>query len=170
MLAVASMQFKESSERRCVMSFKWDRVHVWSCEITDQAGSVASKLAHLAQGDANLEYIFTKRLPNKPGFGILYVAPITGAAQVRAAKAADMHETDYPIVRRIEGDNEAGLAHHVTQQWALAGINLQGLTMAVMGPSFIGYAAFDTVNDANRAAQILADLGLAAAEAKANGK
>jgi hypothetical protein len=152
------------------MSFKWDRVHVWSCEITDQAGSVASKLAFLAQAEANLEYIFTKRLPNKPGFGILYVAPVTGAAQVRAAKAAEMHETDYPIVRRIEGDNESGLAHHVTQQWAIAGINLQGLTMAVMGPHFIGYAAFDTVNDANRAAQILADLGLAAAaELKANG-
>ena len=153
------------------MSFKWDRVHVWSCEITDQPGSVAAKLAFLAQADANLEYIFTKRLPNKPGFGVLYVAPVTGPAQVRAAKAADMQEVDSPVVRRMEGDNEAGLAHHVTQQWAIAGISLQGLTMAVLGPRFIGYAAFDTVNDANRAAQILADLGLAAAaEAKANEK
>jgi hypothetical protein len=153
------------------MSFKWDRVHVWSCEITDQPGSVASKLAHLAQADANLEYIFTKRLPNKPGFGVLYVAPISGAMQIRAAKSADMHEVDAPVVRRMEGDNEAGLAHHVTQKWALAGINLQGLTMAVIGNRFIGYAAFDTVHDANRAAQILADLGLAAAEeARLNGK
>src|ERR1700689_5048272 len=25
-------------ERWCVMSFKWDRVHVWSCEVTDQPG------------------------------------------------------------------------------------------------------------------------------------
>ena len=153
------------------MSFKWDRVPVWSCEITDQPGSVASKLAHLAQAEANLEYIFTKRLPDKPGLGILYVAPVTGAAQVRAAKTADMHEVDSPIVRRIEGDNEAGLAHHVTQQWAIVGINLQGLTMAVLAGKFIGYAAFDTVNDANRAAQIVADLTLAAAaETKMNGK
>src|SRR5712691_6751920 len=141
------------------MSFKWDRVPVWSCEITDQSGSVAGKLAFLAQANANLEYIFTKRLPNKPGFGVLYVAPVTGPIQVRAAKAADMHEVDSPVVRRIEGDNEAGLAHHVTQQWALAGISLQGLTMTVMGAHFVGYAAFDTVNDANRAAQIMADLG-----------
>jgi hypothetical protein len=153
------------------MSFKWDRVHVWSCEITDQAGSVASKLAFLAQAEANLEYIFTKRLPNKPGFGVLYVAPVTGPAPVRAAKAAGMNEVDTPTVRRIEGDNEAGLGHHVTQQWALAGINLQGLTMAVLEKKFIGYAAFDTVNDANRAAQILADLTLAAAaNAKQNVK
>ena len=34
--------------------------------------------------------------------------------------------------------------------------------MAVLGGKFVGYAAFDTVDDANRAAQILADLGWAA--------
>jgi hypothetical protein len=143
------------------MSFKWDRVHVWSVEVSDQAGSVATKLSFLAQAGANLEYVFTKRLPNKPGWGILYVAPVSGPTQTRAAKSAGMAETDNPVVRRIEGDNEAGLAHRLTQQWALAGISLQGLTMAVVHDKFVGYAAFDTVNDANRAAQILADLGVA---------
>ena len=59
----------------------------------------------------------------------------------------------------MEGDNQAGLGHRLTQQWALAGINLQGLTMSVFGAKFVGYAAFDTIEDANRAAQILADLG-----------
>jgi hypothetical protein len=141
------------------MSFKFDRVHLWSCEVADQAGGVASKLAFLAQGGANLEYVFTKRTPDKPGTGVLYVAPVTGAAQVRAARAAGLHETDDPVVRRIEGDNEAGLAHRLTQQWAIAGISLRGLSMAVLGDKFVGYAAFDTVADANRAAQILADLG-----------
>ena len=33
--------------------------------------------------------------------------------------------------------------------------------MAVLGGKFVGYAAFDSVQDANRAAQILADLGTA---------
>ena len=96
-----------------------------------------------------------------PGAGVLFVAPVTGAAQVRAAKSAGMSETDNPVVRRIEGDNEAGLAHQLTQQWALAGISLHGLTLAVLGNKFVGYAVFDTVADANRAAQILADLGTA---------
>jgi hypothetical protein len=145
------------------MSFKWDRVHVWSCDVKDQAGGVAEKLAHLAKAGANLEYVFTKRLPNKTGEGVLYVAPVTGPAQVRAAKSAGMHEVEHPVVRRIEGDNEAGLAHHLTEQWAVAGISLQGLTLAVLGIKFVGYASFDTVNDANRAAQILADLGTASA-------
>jgi hypothetical protein len=141
------------------MSFKWDRVNLWSGEVSDQPGGTASKLAFLAQAGANLEYVFTKRLPDKPGTGILYVAPVTGPTQVRAAKSAGLHEASYPVVRRIEGDNEAGLAHQLTQQWAIAGISFQGLTMAVVGNRFVGYVAFDSVNDANRAAQILADLG-----------
>lgn len=142
------------------MSFKWDRVPLWVCETEDKPGATAAKLSFLAQAGANLEFIYTQRQLNKPGFGLLHVAPVTGPSQVRAARSAGMHETDHPVVRRIEGDNEAGLAHRLTQQWELAGINLQGLTMCVMGPKFVGYASFDTVHDANRAAQILADLGV----------
>jgi hypothetical protein len=141
------------------MGFKLDRVHVWAVEVADQAGGVASKLALLAQADANLEFIFTQRRPDKPGTGVLYVAGITGPTQVRAARAAGMAETQDPVVLRVEGDNEAGLAHQLTQQWALANINMQGLTMSVLDNKFVGYAAFDTVHDANRAAAILGDLG-----------
>ena len=141
------------------MRFKMDRVHVWSGEVADQVGATASKLAFLAQAGANLEYVFTKRLADKPGRGVLYVAPVTGPSQVRAAREAGLTETFTPVVHRLEGDNQAGLAHRVTQQWAVAGINLQGLTLAVLDNRFVGYVAFDSVDDANRAAQILADLG-----------
>jgi len=141
------------------MSFKWDRVHVWSGEVADQAGGVASKLAELARAGANLEYVFTKRQQDRAGWGVLYVAPVTGPTQVRAARSAGLGEVPTPVVRRIEGDNAAGLAHRLTEHWAEAGISLQGLMMAVLGNKFVGYASFDTVEDANRAAQILADLG-----------
>src|SRR6516164_6683449 len=151
------------------MGFKLDRVHVWSGEISDEPGAMSSKLAPLAQAGANLEYILTRRLLSKPGYGVLYIAPITGPLQVRAARSAGLSESHDTVVLRVEGDNMAGLGHRLTQQWALAGINLQGLTMSVLGNKFIGYAAFDTIEDANRAAQILADLTLAAAaEAKQN--
>lgn len=141
------------------MSFKLDRIHIWSGEIQDQAGGMVTKLAPLAQAGANLEYILTRRLVSKPGAGILYVAPVTGPSQVRAARTVGLSESHDTVVLRVEGDNQAGLAHRLTQQWALAGINLQGLTMSVLGDKFVGYAAFDTVEDANKAAQILADLG-----------
>ena len=141
------------------MSFKLDRVHVWSGEVADQAGGVAAKLALLAQAGANLEYIYTRRLEDRPGTGILYVAPVTGPMAVRAARSAGLHETKNPIVLRVEGDNAAGLAHRLTQQWAVEGLSLHGLMMSVLGDKFVGYVSFDTVGDANRAAAILGDLG-----------
>ena len=57
------------------MSFRYDRVHVWSCEVPDEPGGVASKLAALAQAGENLEYVGTRRLAEKPGWGVLYIAP-----------------------------------------------------------------------------------------------
>jgi hypothetical protein len=143
------------------MGFKLDRVHVWSGEVADRAGGVAATLSQLAQAGANLEFIFTQRQPAKPGTGVLYVAPVTGPAQVRAAKSAGLAETHDPVVLRVEGDNSAGLGHKVTQQWALAGISFQGMTMCVLGSKFVGYATFDSTADANKAAAILGDLGAA---------
>src|SRR5690348_1621974 len=90
-----------------IMSFKLDRVHVWSGEVADQAGGVAGKLSLLAQAGANLEYIYTHRQPDRPGSGILFVAPVTGPLAVRAAKSAGLHEANHPIVLRVEGDNAA---------------------------------------------------------------
>jgi hypothetical protein len=143
------------------MGFKLDRIHVWSGEVADRAGGVATLLSQLAQAGANLEFIFTQRQAAKPGTGVIYIAPLTGPAQLRAARAAGLAETNDPVVLRVEGDNEAGLGHRVTQQWALAGISFSGMTMCVLGKKFVGYAAFDSTADANRAAAILGDLGAA---------
>jgi hypothetical protein len=141
------------------MRFRLDRVHVWAGEVEDKPGGVAAKLAALAQAGANLGFVFTQRRPDKPGSGVLYVAPLSGPEQLRAAKAAGLHEVHDPVVLRVDGDNEQGLAHKLTQQWALGGISFQGLTMAVVNGHFVGYAMFDTVADSNKAATILADLG-----------
>jgi hypothetical protein len=141
------------------MSFKLDRVHVWSGEVIDQAGGVAAKLALLAQAGTNLEYIYTRRQPEKPGTGMLYVAPISGPLQSRAALSAGLHESTHPIVIRVQGDNQAGLGHRLTNEWARAGLSLHGLMLSVLSDKFVGYASFDNATDANRAAAILGDLG-----------
>jgi hypothetical protein len=69
------------------MGFKLERVHIWSGSVEDKAGGMASTLAPLAEAGANLEYIYTRRLPDQPGSGILYIAPVsagTGRACGRA--------------------------------------------------------------------------------------
>jgi len=141
------------------MSFKMDRVHVWSTEVKDEPGGVAGKLSKLDEAGADLEYVHTQRLPDRPGYGILYVAPLSGLAQLKAAKAAGLHETNEPVVMRVEGDNTAGLAHRLKHAWATAGINLHGAIMTVIGTKFVGFVTFDSVDDANKAARILAEVG-----------
>src|SRR4051812_45808753 len=126
MMTACKADLPPSNPQGASMSFKWDRVHVWACEILDQSGAAAGKLAFLAKAGANLEYIYTQRLADRPGHGLLYVAPITGPVQQRAAKTAGLHEVDHPVVHRIEGDNQAGLAHRLTQSWELANISPQG--------------------------------------------
>ena len=94
--------------------------------MADQAGGVAGKLALLAQAGANLEYIYTRQA-DKPGTGVAVRRPDHRAARRSAPpRSAGLHETDKPVVLRVEGDNEAGLAHRLTQQWAMAGLSLQG--------------------------------------------
>ena len=141
------------------MSFKMDRVHVWATEVKDEPGGVSGKLNALDQAGADLEYVYTQRLLEKPGHGFLYVAPLAGNEQLKAARANGMHEVNDPVVMRLEGDNTAGLAGRLKHAWATAGINLHGAIMTVIGMKFVGFVTFDSVEDANKEARILAEVG-----------
>ena len=143
------------------MSFKMQRVHVFHSEIEDKPGGISAKLKKLAEGGAHLEYVYSQRSASKPGMGDLYVAPLNGASELAAARSAGMHEVSEPIVMRVSGDDKAGLSGRLTQSWEIAGINLHGLVMSMIAGKFVGYATFDSVLDANRAATILAELGTA---------
>ena len=142
------------------MSFKMDRIHVWAVEVKDTVGGVASKLSALAESGANLEYVYTQRLTDKPGCGILYVGPIVGIDQMKAAKAVGMTEVFNPIVMHIQGDNTAGLAFRLKMEWAKSGLNLHGSILCAIGGKFVGFVTFDNVEDANKAAGILAEQGM----------
>jgi hypothetical protein len=143
------------------MSFKMQRVHLFHAEVEDKPGGVSSKLKKLAEAGAHLEYVYSQRSATKPGMGDLFVAPLHGNGEMKAAREAGLHEVSEPIVMRVEGDDKAGLGGRVTQAWEMAGINLHGLVMSVINGKFIGYATFDSVADANQAARILAELGSA---------
>jgi len=143
------------------MSFKMQRVHVFHAQVEDKPGGISAKLKKLAEAGAHLEYVYSQRSLTKDGMGDLYVAPLHGTNELSAAREVGMHEVFEPIVMRVEGDDKAGLGGRLTQAWEMAGINLHGLVMSVIHGKFVGYATFDTVGDANRAATILAELGTA---------
>ena len=137
------------------------RIHVFHSEVEDKPGGVSGKLKKLAEAGAHLEYVYSQRSATTAGMGDLYVAPLQGNGELAAAKAVGMHEVNEPIVMRVEGDDKTGLGGRLTQAWEMAGINLHGLVMSVVNGKFIGYATFDSVSDANKAATILAELGTA---------
>lgn len=141
------------------MAFKMSRVEVYHTEVSDAPGGIAAKLKPLAEAGAHLEYVYSQRSCTKEGMGDLYVAPITGNALKEAAQGVGLRRTGEPIVMRVEGSDKSGLGGRLTLEWEKAGINLHGMVMAAIEGRFVGYVTFDTADDANRAAQILAELG-----------
>ena len=79
---------------------------VWAACIEDRAGGLAEKLTVLAEAGAQLEFLIARREPDKPGTGVVFVTPLTGATQLRAAKKAGFAKTDSLHSVRIEGPDK----------------------------------------------------------------
>ena len=133
------------------MSLTVERVDVWAATIEDSPGGLAGKLAPLAEAGADLAFAIARRAPEEPGTGVVFVTPLVGDAQTSAAEKAGFVVADTLHSLRIEGDNKPGIGTQITRALADAGINLRGLSAAVIGGRFIMYLALDTSKDADRA-------------------
>jgi hypothetical protein len=142
------------------MDFQLDRVQVWSCEIPDQPGGAAGILEPLTHAGAHLEFIMSRRLTNKIGKGELFVAPITGPAQTKAAQAVQLHKANDMVLLKIYGSDKPGLAHVLASCLSNAGINLRSLMMTAISGKFVAYVACDSPDDTAKAVQALASLKL----------
>jgi hypothetical protein len=137
------------------MALKVSRVDTWAATIEDRPGGLARKLEALAAGGANLEMVIARRTHDKPGMGVVFVAPIKGARATRAAAAAGFAKAASLHSLRAEGPDRPGLGAAITRALAEAGINLRGLTAAAIGRKCVVYLAIDAAEDAARAAGIL---------------
>ena len=137
------------------MSLAVERVDVWAATIDDQPGGLAEKLAPLAEAGADLEFAIARRAPDKPGAGVVFVTPLRGDAETEAGAKAGFAVADSLHSLRIEGDNKPGIGTKLAEKLADAGINLRGLSAAVIGQRFIMYLALDTADDAAKAMSLL---------------
>jgi len=131
------------------------RVDVWAASIKDRPGGLAAKLDALAQAGADLEFAIARRESKKPGTGVVFVTPIKGARQIRAAKKAGFTKTVSLRGLRIAAADKPGLGAQLTRRLADAGINLRGLSAASIGKRAIMHLAFDSADDANKAMRLL---------------
>jgi hypothetical protein len=137
---------------------KTQRVDTWAASMKDKPGALAAKLKALSAAGVNLEFVIARRAPEKPGTGVLFVTPIRGPKQIRAAKAEGFRKTKNLHTVRIEGSDKRGCGAHIAQVLAGQGINLRGLSAAAMGKKFVCHLAVDTEANATKAARILKNL------------
>ena len=130
-------------------------VDVWAVSIEDNPGALSEKLDAIAQAGVDLEFIIARRSHEKPGTGVVFVTPIKGARQIRAARKAGFEKTKSLHGIRIATGNKPGYTAELTMKLADAGINLRGLSGAAIGNRAIYHIAFDTSADASKAKRLL---------------
>lgn len=132
-----------------------ERVDVWAAAIEDKPGGLADVLGILRDAGANLQFIIARRAPNEPGKGVLFVTPLQGDQEIRAAAEVGFNVTHTLHSVRVVGHDRPGVAAELTQKLADANINLRGFSAAVIGAQFIAYIAVDSMQDANQAIELL---------------
>ncbi|KAG8152572.1 ACT domain-containing protein [Burkholderia catarinensis] len=132
-----------------------DRIEVWAATIEDKPGGLARVLRVLRDAGADLQFIVARRTPEKTGAGVVFVAPLQGDNEIRAAAQVGFTPTSSLHSIRVMGLDQQGIIADLTQKLADGGINLRGVSAAVLGTQFIAYLAVDTLNDANQAIDIL---------------
>ncbi len=140
------------------MNLEVSRVRVWAANLKDKPGTLAGKLEALAAAGVNLEFVIARRRPEKKGQSVVYLCPVTGPKQIRAAKKAGFAQTKSLHSVRVTGPDKKGLGAALTTALAEAGINLRGLSAAAPGRKSVMYLAFDKADDAALATRVLKKL------------
>lgn len=140
------------------MTLKVSRVDLWTASIDDRAGGAADRLEPLSKAGANFEFVFSRRTPEQPGTGMLFVTPVKGAKVIQAAQAAGFAKPQNIHSVRIEGANKPGVTAMVARALANGGISFRALSAGGIGSKFVGYVALDTAEDAAKAVGLLKKL------------
>ena len=138
------------------MSLTIEREDVWAASIEDKPGALAIKLTALAEAGADLDFIITRHTPDKPGMGVVFVTPLRGDKEIEAAAAIGFSVTSRMHSVRVEGENEKGIAAKLSTKLGAAGINLRGLSGAVIGKRCVLHVALEKEEDVKQAMRLLA--------------
>ena len=137
------------------MSLTVTKIDVWAAEIEDKPGGLAKLLGALAGAGADLECVVARRDPSKAGKGVVFLTPVEGANVRKAAKAEGLGPAEKLATLKVEGYDAPGLGFRITSTIADSGVNLRGVSGAVVGRKFVVYLGFDGKADADKAARAL---------------
>ena len=141
------------------MALKVTQVGVWRGDLRDAPGGLADALEAMARGGASVEFVIARRNDNQPGIGQVFVTPLKGKRAADAARAAGLSEASNVPTLRVEGADRPGLGSRITRAIADAGVNVRGVSAAVIGNKFVAYIGLDSNADAESAARALKSVG-----------
>lgn len=133
------------------MKLTTTRVDVWWTEIDDTPGGLARTLRAIADYGADLDYVMAHRLPEKPGRGLLYVAPTNHHIQLDRMLDMDVRRDRQRSLLKIEGHDEPGLGARLARVVADAGVSMQAFSTGVVAHRFAAFIEFDSAMDRDRA-------------------
>ena len=137
------------------MSLIIEREDVWAASIKDECGGLAQILTGLQEAGVDLDFALARRAPDTPGTGVVFLTPLRSDAEIAAAAKLGFKVTSSVYSVRVEGENAPGIGAALTQELAAAGINLRGLSAAVLGGRFVMYVGLDSEEDAEKAVRVL---------------
>ncbi len=137
------------------MAFEITKVDVWAGEIEDHPGALAEKLEVLERAGVNLEFVIVRPSTGLPGTGVLFVAPLHGPQQARAAQEVNLRQAVTMYVLRVTGPDRPGVGAGIARALAEAGLNISGVSAAAINDRCLFYIRLETESDGKRAAQIL---------------
>ena len=140
------------------MAYRITKEDVWAGAIEDQPGGLAEKLETVSYTGVNLEFIIARRAPDKPGTGVVFLAPMRGEDATRAAELAGLSKWTTAYSLHIEGQDQPKLAAKITRTIANAGINMRGMSAAKIGGRAVFHLAFDSSSDADKASMVLTNV------------
>ena len=135
-----------------------EREDVWAASVDDKAGALATKLSALNDAGADLGFIVVRRAPERPGTGVVFVTPLRGDREVRAAAAVGFAVTTTLHSVRAEGSDEPGVAAKLSKVIGDAGINMRGFSAAVLGTRFVVHIGVDSAHDQETVLKLLSAL------------
>lgn len=135
-----------------------EKEDVWAAGIDDRPGALAATLSALSAAGADLDFIIVRRAPEKPGTGVVFVTPLRGDREVRAATAVGFSVTSRLHSVRVEGHSQPGIAATLSKALGDAGISMRGFSGAMLGTRFVAHIGVDTADEANTVVEVLSKL------------
>jgi hypothetical protein len=135
-----------------------EREDVWAAGLDDMPGALAIKLSALTYAGADFDFIVVRRAPDKPGTGVVFVTPLRGDREIRAAAAVGFAVTSTLHSVRVEGENKPGIATMLSKAIGDAGINMRGFSAAALGTRFVAHIGVDSAQDEHAVVKLLSEL------------